>query len=92
MNLPGKKWEMQQCSVVSVKIDDKKPETVVDPAILRLADIKLTRRIDLGPGETAELEVPLAWVFKIPKDWKKLEVRGRGLGPRAFSGTLMLER
>jgi hypothetical protein len=92
LDLPGKKYEIQHSRIVSLKIDEKKAETVVDPRVLRIADIKLTRRVDLGPGETAELEVPLAWMFKVPRDWMKLEVQTPGPGWKKFSGALILER
>src|SRR5437764_676318 len=51
LDLPGTKREIQTSGIVSLKIDDQKAETVAEPWILRLSDIKPTRRVELGAGE-----------------------------------------
>ena len=59
---------------VRLEVDGKPARWLVPFISERIGDIELSRMGFLGPGKSVTLDVPLAKIFKIPENWKTLEV------------------
>jgi hypothetical protein len=75
---------------IRLRIDGKSAEWF-DPGIL-VDEPAFSRKESLGPGKSVTLDVPLGKLFKIPEDWKTLEITPTRseISLLGFTGTLKI--
>jgi hypothetical protein len=94
MWLPDSEKEKLVFRAIDVKVDGKDAVHAIKSPNPNLDDFAQTKHVRLKPQESSRTEISLNKLYKLPKEWKKIEIKPieiSGMAP-IVACTLIIER